>query len=176
MVDLESHTLFVSARPAFATLVAASVLSLSAAFYLQIFQNLPPCMLCQYQRLPYFAVTGLAFLGFLISGHSTNHRIACILLVFCVFAFLTGSAMALFHLGVENRWWGGTSGCEGTGFQDTNLEDLKNAIMDAPIANCGQVLWQYLGVSLAGWNLVWSLFLTSVTGLVASNWICNNRS
>lgn len=175
MVNLEIHTFFVRARLAFATLLVTSVLSLSAAFYLQVFQNLPPCMLCQYQRLPYFAVTGIAFLGFLITGNNTHHRIACILLVFCVFAFLTGSAMALFHLGVENTWWGATSGCKGMGFRDTNLKDLKDAIINAPIANCSDVLWRYLGVSLAGWNLIWSLFLTLVTGLVAANWIYNKR-
>ena len=36
MVNLESHTFFVRARLAFATLLAAGVLSLSVAFYLQI--------------------------------------------------------------------------------------------------------------------------------------------
>ena len=147
----------------FSALIVVSVSSLGFVFYLEVFQGLPPCALCLYQRIPYYSVAGISLLGVLVTGNSKHVHIANMLALLCVLAFLAGSALALFHVGVENTWWQGTTGCGGSGLQATDFEDLKKTIMEAPTANCREILWEYRGISLATWNLLWSIFLTLTT-------------
>ena len=173
MVNLRPKIVVTHPQLAFVALIAVSVFSLISAYYLQFYGGLPPCILCQYQRLPYYAVVGVALLGVLITGNSEHHRLSGILIILCTFAFLTGSGLALFHLGVDNSWWHGTTGCTGAGFEASDFETLKDAINEAPTANCGDVLWRFLGFSLAAWNLVWSTLLGVITGTFAARWVYN---
>ena len=47
----------------FAGVALASAALLGAALYFQYFENLPPCELCIYQRIPYIAAIPLALIG-----------------------------------------------------------------------------------------------------------------
>ena len=131
--------------------------------YLEVFRGVPPCALCLYQRIPYYSVAGIALLGVLVTRDSKRAHLANVLVLLCVLSFIAGSGLALFHVGVENSWWQGTTSCGGSGLSATDFEDLKTAIMDSPIANCGEILWEFGGLSLATWNLLWSIFLTLIT-------------
>ena len=159
----------------FFALLFISAFSLCFGFYVEIFQNVPPCRLCLYQRIPYYSVAGLALLGILVARDSRRDHLAKTLVLLCILAFVAGSALALFHVGVENSWWQGTTSCGGSGFQATDFKDLKKAIMESPTANCREILWEFWGVSLATWNLLWSIFLTLTTGaFLGIRWYSNS--
>ena len=147
----------------FFALIFLSTFSLCFGLYLEVFRGIPPCALCLYQRIPYYSVAGIALLGVLITRNSAHDHLANILVILCVLSFIAGSGLALFHVGVENSWWQGTTSCGGSGLSATDFEDLKTAIMESPIANCGEILWEFGGLSLATWNLLWSIFLALTT-------------
>ncbi|SVE16201.1 uncharacterized protein METZ01_LOCUS469055 [marine metagenome] len=159
----------------FATLGIVSAFSVGFAFYLQLFQDLPPCVLCQYQRLPYLAIITIASLGILASRNAKYCKLTVSMATLCALTFFIGSMTALFHLGVEMEWWKGTAGCGVTGLNATSVETLKDTIMKSPLTNCGDVLWRYLGISLAGWNLLWSTSLAIVSAIFARLWTKNTK-
>mgnify|MGYP001254708845 CR=1 FL=1 len=159
----------------FSALIVVSVSSLGFVFYLEDFQGLPPCALCLYQRIPYYSVAGIAFLGVLITRDSKHDQLANILVLLCVLAFVAGSALALFHVGVENSWWQGTTSCGGSGLETTDFEDLKKAIMESPTANCREILWEFGGLSLATWNLLWSIFLALTAATFVGDRLYSNN-
>ena len=171
MANVKLYAFLSQPQFVFATLGLASAFSVGFAFYLQIFQDLPPCVLCQYQRLPYFTIVAIASLGILVSRHNKYFKLTGFMATLCALTFFVGSIIALFHFGVEMKWWKGTAGCGVTGLDATSFETLKDTIMNSPLTNCGDVLWRYLGVSLAGWNLLWSTSLTIVSGIFARLWI-----
>jgi disulfide bond formation protein DsbB len=74
---------------------------------------------------------------------------------------LGGAGLAAYHVGVEQGWWALPAGCvAGAGAE--SLEDLKRLLAEAPPA-CDQVSFTFLGLTLAGWNLVASLLLAAFT-------------
>ena len=60
-------------------------------------------------------------------------------------------AIGAFHAGVEYGWWEGLTTCTTSGA--TSLDD----IMAVPLVRCDQVQWTLAGVSLAGFNALFSL-------------------
>ena len=66
--------------------------------------------------------------------------------------------IGVFHAGVEYRWWQGLTGCAST-TAGTTLEEL----MRAPVVRCDAPQWTLGGVSLAGFNAIFSI----AGGLVA---------
>ena len=162
-------------RPVFVALIIVSVFSLCFGFYLEVFQDLPPCALCLYQRVPYYSVVGIALLGVLVTRNPKHDHLANMVALLCVLAFVAGSALALFHVGVENAWWQGTTSCGGSGLQATDFENLKKAIMEAPTVNCREIFWEFWGISLATWNLLWSIFLTLSTATFAGVRLYSNN-
>lgn len=74
------------------------------------------------------------------------------------FAILTSGAIGVFHAGVEYHWWEGITTCATTttGQGGTPAEMLAR-IMNAPIVRCDVAQWRLFGVSLAGYNALFSL-------------------
>src|SRR3546814_16966561 len=68
--------------------------------------GLQPCVLCLYQRYAYGVALAFAGLAFLAAAHALGRRI---LLMLAGLAFAAGSAIAAFHVGVEQKWWEGTA-------------------------------------------------------------------
>jgi disulfide bond formation protein DsbB len=58
----------------------------------------------------------------------------------------------VFHAGVEYGWWPGITSCTTTA-AGTSLE----AILSAPIIRCDTPQWTLAGISLAGYNALFSL-------------------
>ena len=147
-------------------ILLASIGSLSIVFYLQYGEGLHPCTLCIWQRWPYAVLiligsTGLFYIHYGQTRHDQNHngKNLTVLLGLLALISLIGAGLALFHVGVEQRWWQGLATCSGNMGAST-LEALRAQIMAAPITRCDEVLWSLFGLSLAGYNLLLSLVLT----------------
>ncbi len=150
------------ARPGLpALLVAAgSAATLGAALLSQYVGGLAPCVLCVWQRWPHVAAIALAGLALLVLPRS---RVAGAgLLALGGVALWTSAGIAAYHVGVEQHWWAGTAQCGTTGAAPTSLEDLRRMVMAAPVTRCDEVAWSFLGISMAGWNLLISLGLGAV--------------
>jgi disulfide bond formation protein DsbB len=138
-------------------LALASALILLAVLALQYLGGLPPCPLCVWQRWPWL---GVAVLGLI--GWRWRPRL---MLALAAPALLVGAGLGAYHMGVEQGWWALPAGCAvGEGAQ--SVEDLKRLLAEAPPA-CDQVSFTFLGLSLAGWNVITSLALAAYAAAVA---------
>ena len=74
-----------------------------------------------------------------------------LLLLAAVFAVET--ALAVYHAGVEWRWWPGPASCSGGGGR-ISLADMTS-LLHGPamhVVRCDEAAWRLLGLSMAGWN------------------------
>jgi disulfide bond formation protein DsbB len=130
-------------------LALASAAILLAALALQYLGGLPPCRLCIWQRWPYVALIALGLVGWRWQPRA--------MLGVATLVLLGGAALAAYHVGVEQGWWALPADCV-AGQSAESVEDLKRLLAEAPPA-CDQVSFAFLGLTLAGWNLVASLAL-----------------
>lgn len=121
-----------------------------------------PCELCILQRWPHLAAVVVALL-LVLTG-----RVRAMAVLGLIAA---GAAMglAIYHSGVEIGWWPGPQHCSG-GVGDIarmSTQDLMARLQEAPVVRCDQVVWRFLGLSMAGWNAFWSAILTVIWGMAA---------
>ncbi len=139
--------------------ILASVLALSLALVSQYGFGFHPCELCIWQRWSYGVVIFFAILcvipvktGILkIPGN--NYILAGMTISIWVV-----TSIAAYHFGIEQKWWEGLSTCS-SGFHANSLEELKAQIMGAPVTRCDEPTWFFLGLSMAGWNVLYSAAL-----------------
>ncbi len=137
--------------------VLASVVALGAAFVAQYGFNLLPCVLCLYQRWPYAVVIAIGIVG--LTFAKTRRSSAFLFLILIAAGFAVTAGIGGFHVGVEQGWWAGTAECAADTGKVLSMEDLKAQILDAPIAKCDEPAWQMLGISMAGYNLIFASLL-----------------
>lgn len=131
-----------------------SMLLLGGAFLFQHIGDLPPCKLCLWQRWPHavaILIGGLVWV-------SRSYTLAWV----GALALLITAMIGGFHVGVEQGWWEGPASCTAGAITDLTTEELMAQIMAAPIVRCDDILWSFLGLSMAAWNGVLSLVLASV--------------
>ena len=142
-----------------ALLVLASVGSLGFALFSQYVLGLLPCILCIYQRIPYVVLIAVGIFAYALPQPWRRRFIFLAGLVLLVEAGIAG-----FHIGVEQHWWEGTAECTGKlPGPNATLEELRAAIMNAPITRCDQINAQFLGISMATYNFFWALALAVMT-------------
>ncbi|TKD52905.1 disulfide bond formation protein B [Sphingomonas baiyangensis] len=126
-----------------ATLIAGALLS-------QHVGGLYPCEMCLWQRWPHYAAIVLALGAFLVAGAART------LVWLAALAIAASGAIGVFHAGVEYGWWEGITACTSTVAMPAD-GDLLGAILAAPMIRCDVAQWELLGISLAGWNALFSL-------------------
>ncbi len=146
----------VSSVPWLAT--GGALAALCIAWIAQYGFALAPCELCYWQRYAYWAAIGLGILAILQPARSSRRTLALWLLGL---AFLAGAGIALFHVGVEQKWWPGLATCTGQIGAGMSAEDLASAIENAPITRCDEPAWTLFGLSMAGYNLLYALALAA---------------
>ena len=149
--------------------------ALVVALLAQHWGGLAPCLLCLWQRWALWAVVALG-MGGIVAALFGRARLAGALTLLAGVAALGSAGIAFFHVGVEQHWWTGTSGC-GASLIDPRLtaEELRTRIEAAPMVRCDQVAWSLFGLSMAAYNLLYSTMLGAAG--VALGWrLTRNRS
>lgn len=126
---------------------------LAGAWGSQLVGGLYPCAMCHWQRWPHYAALVPALLAFAADGRARTALVAAAAVLIGV-----SGAIGVFHAGVEYGWWQGITGCTSTvDLSAASAEDRLRAILNAPINRCDRAPWTLGGVSLAGWNALFSL-------------------
>lgn len=134
--------------------VLLPLLLLGGALGSQYFGGLFPCEMCYWQRWPHeAAIVFGAFAVALALRHEAGSRALTIL---AGIAILVSGAIGLFHAGVEYRWWEGLTTCSTTAIGGSS-DDILADIMATPLVRCDQPQWSLFGISLAGFNAIFSL-------------------
>ena len=136
---------------------------LGGALASQYVGGLYPCELCWFQRYQHIAAIILALLAFVVPKRVAQR----LLVTLAAIAILLSGAIGVFHAGVEYHWWQGFTACTSTMTGPVTIE----SIMKAPIVRCDVAQWRLGGISLAGFNAVFS-----IAGAIAIFWAMRRKT
>jgi disulfide bond formation protein DsbB len=142
-------------------LLIASLVSLAVAFIAEYAFGMKPCPLCLYQRLPYAAIAGIAALSLLFTQQGKLLHLLSGLL--CGILFLIGAGIAFYHVGVEHHIFAGLTTCSGHEKIAATVEEMRQQLLGTPAVRCDVPAFIFLGISMAGWNMLWSVALGLLT-------------
>ena len=133
-----------------------SFLLLAGAF---LFQALgwAPCAMCLWQRWPHAAAVLIGALALALPGR--------LLPLLGALAAATTAGIAVFHSGVERKWWQGPASCTGSGEDPGSLTggDLLPGGSEAPaLVLCDSFTPFLFGLTMANWNALFSALLVLV--------------
>lgn len=133
-------------------LVCAALLGYG--YYLQYFQGQDPCPLCQVQRGLYYLVLAVFAVAAL---HGPKRAVGVIYSVAAVFFSCCGAAVAARQVWLQHQPPDRVPDCGPDLF--FMLENLPLARIIEKLftgsGQCAEVNWMFLGLSIAGWSLVW---------------------
>lgn len=143
--------IFSDARIVLMVLCLISVFSLGGAYGAEHFFGLKPCVLCLYQRYAYMVAGSLALLGVF---YPKKEMILAVGL-----AFLIGGGIAFYQVGIEWGIFQLPSICKTTSFARSSIGDMKDQLLHQPLVSCDKPAWEMFGISMAGYNGLFSLCL-----------------
>jgi disulfide bond formation protein DsbB len=148
---------FTPRQIAWVVLLAAAATIGGALVFEHVF-GLRPCKLCLVQRNPYYLALPLAAAAVL-----TPPRWTRILLALLGVIFLVSAGLGAYHAGVEWGFFVGPNDCGGTPAPTAgSVQDFLKQLETARVVSCIEAAWRFLGLSLAGWNVVISLGLAGL--------------
>ncbi|MGE0776609.1 MAG: disulfide bond formation protein B [Sphingomonadaceae bacterium] len=127
------------------------IMLIAGAWGSQIFGGLFPCEMCHWQRWPHYAAILLALLAFLIPGPPAQRGFVLLAAI----AIAVSGAIGVYHAGVEYGWWEGITQC--SVISSGSGQDVLADIMASPLIRCDVAPWTLFGISLAGFNAIFSL-------------------
>jgi len=159
-------------EPAAAAALAIFALSIGTilgAWFFQYVLKLPPCPLCLEERLPYHIVIPLSLLIVIAAFVRAPRALIVVGFVAILATVLCGAVLAAYHAGVEWRWWPGPNDCSGPLTDLSAKGSLLNQLQSVQVERCDEAAWRFLGISLAGYNVLISLVLAAIAafGLLA---------
>ena len=157
--DLTERALLIS--------VITSAALLAGAHLFERVGGLVPCILCLDQREAHWAALGVAAAGLFVSRVFRANIGAAAAVGAAALVYAVSAGLAFYHTGVEYGYWPGPAICSGAGsIGDLDLNTVIDALdqkADAP--SCEDVQWRFMGVSMAGYNLLISAGLFVLTTL-----------
>lgn len=157
--NLLSHPVLVPAG-----LLLLAITALGSALTSQYVFGMVPCPLCIYQRWPYAIIIVLSAVA-LFMGFKKNPKAVSKLVFLCGLALLAGGLIAAYHTGVEQHWW--KSFLEGCSVNFDSAGDLLKQIESTVAARCDEIPWSLFGISMAGYNAIFSLIAAPITMISA---------
>jgi len=149
----------ISTRSILLMVLLASVAVVGGALLFQYAGGLEPCELCLAERWPYYGAIVLAGVALAADRRRALSGIGLLALI-----FLASAGLAAYHVAVEQQWIAGPTACTGGASGAKTPEELMKFLQNQQAVRCDEIQWSFLGVSLAGWNLVTSLVLLALTG------------
>lgn len=147
-----------------ALIAAIGALAIGGALVLEHVFGYVPCMLCLWQRWPYYFGVPLAALVALVALQGNNPVLVRAELVLIGVVFLVGAGLGVYHAGVEWGWWLGPGACGGATVAPTSAGGLMDQMRTTRIVPCDAAAFRVLGLSLAGWNVLVCLGLAGLAG------------
>jgi disulfide bond formation protein DsbB len=148
-----------AAALAIAAIGAAAILG---AYFFEYVVKLAPCPLCLEQRIPYYVAIPLA-LVVLVAAVAKAPRWALLAgLAVIAAAMLWNAGLGTYHAGIEWKWWAGPQGCSGPLSDLGAGGNLLQQLESINVVRCDEAAWRFLGLSLAGWNVLISLGLAGL--------------
>ena len=151
------------------TVFVLSAATLIGAWYFQFVMKLPPCPLCLEERIPYYVVIPISLAMAIAALNRAPRKLLAAGFVVIIIAVLCGAALGTYHAGVEWHFWAGPTDCSGPLTDIKSAGPLINQLQSINVVRCDEAAWRFLGISLAGYNVLISLAMAAIAayGLLA---------
>ena len=149
-------------------LAAAAIIAIFGAlticgfFFFQYVLGYPPCPLCLDQRNAYYVSVPLAILLWLGVNHGASSKVLIGGFAVIAAVMLWNTGLSAYHAGVEWKFWRGPADCSGPITSLGSASNMLKQLQDIRIVRCDEAAWRFLGISLAGYDVLVSLFLAAV--------------
>tara|TARA_B100001769_G_C21904383_1_gene488219 strand:- start:140 stop:634 length:495 start_codon:yes stop_codon:yes gene_type:complete len=137
-----------------------SLFAIASALIAEYIFDLQPCDLCLKQRHPYYIIFTILICILFISS---KYKIWFFVLI--QLAIIYGLFYSIWHVGVENKFISGPSGCKAGLEKSLNTQSLKDQILSKQVISCDEVVWSFFGISAASLNSIVLVFIFIVNAL-----------
>jgi disulfide bond formation protein DsbB len=134
--------------------------------------GLAPCPLCLQQRYAYYAGIPVLFIALVLLA-TRRSKLAGMAFLAVALGFLANAGLGVYHAGVEWHFWPGPDTCAAISTQPlgSGAGGILGELGKTRVIRCDEAPWSFLGLSLAGWNVMASLLLAGgATFAAAKAW------
>jgi len=118
--------------------------------------------LCLEQRYAYYLAVPLGALVALAAAKGAPRAVIYAGLAVLALAALYNAGLGAYHAGVEWGFWPGPTECTGPVLDLGNAGSLFDNLDKVKVIRCDEVQWRFLGLSLAGYNVLISLLMAAL--------------
>ena len=147
-----------------AILVVAAA-TIAGAWFFQLVLDIQPCPLCLEQRYAYYAIIPLSALLSILAARRGARGLLIAGLALIALAALANAGLGSYHAGVEWGLWKGPTDCTGPILDLGKAGNLLDRLDTVKVVRCDEVQWRFLGLSLAGYNVLISLLMAAIAAL-----------
>ncbi len=153
------------ANPALIAALAVTAIAaatLAGAWYFQLVLDIRPCPLCLEQRYAYYLMIPLGALTALAAGRDAPRGVLLVGLALLALAAIGNAVLGTYHSGVEWGLWQGPTDCTGPIGNLGSAGSLLQRLDTVKVIRCDEVQWRFLGLSLAGYNVLISALMAGI--------------
>ena len=145
-------------------ITAIAAATLAGAWFFQLVLDIRPCPLCLEQRYAYYLAIPLGALVAFAAARDTPRSVLLAALAILAAAALGNAWLGAYHAGVEWKFWQGPTDCSGPVVNLGSAGNLLERLETTKVIRCDEVQWRFLGLSLAGYNVLVSLLMAAIAG------------
>jgi disulfide bond formation protein DsbB len=152
-------------KSAFTAALAIAIIAaatLAGAWFFQLVLDIRPCPLCLEQRYAYYLAIPLGALVALAAARDAPRTVLMAGLAILGLAALGNACLGAYHAGVEWHFWQGPTDCTGPVGNLGSASNLLERLDTVKVIRCDEVQWRFLGLSLAGYNVLISLLMAAI--------------
>jgi disulfide bond formation protein DsbB len=151
-----------SALTAALAIAIIAAATLAGAWFFQLVLDIRPCPLCLEQRYAYYLAIPLGVLVALAAARDAPRAVLYAGLAVLAAAALGNAWLGTYHAGVEWGLWKGPTDCTGPVGNLGSAGNLLERLDTVKVIRCDEVQWRFLGLSLAGYNVLISLLMAAI--------------
>lgn len=144
------------------TIAAIAAATLGGAWFFQYGLDIRPCPLCLEQRYAYYFLIPFSLLLVLAGARGAPRGMLVAGFLLLALAALGNAGLGVYHSGVEWGFWPGPTACSGSSVDFGSAGSLLDQLDKVKVIRCDEVQWRFLGLSLAGYNVLISLALATL--------------
>jgi len=143
-------------------ITAVAAATLAGAWFFQLVLDIRPCPLCLEQRYAYYLAIPLGALVAVAAARDAPRAVLVAGLGILALATLGNAGLGTYHAGVEWGLWQGPTECTGPVGNLGSAGNLLQRLDTVKVIRCDEVQWRFLGLSLAGYNVLISLLMAAI--------------
>ena len=151
-------------------IAAVAAATLAGAWFFELVLDIRPCPLCLEQRYAYYLAIPLALVLAFAASRRAPQPVLLAGFAVLLLAALANAWLGGYHAGVEWKFWEGPTDCSGPVVNLGSAGTLLERLDTVKVVRCDEVQWRFLGLSLAGYNVLISLAMALIAlwGIVAA--------